>query len=498
MFQGSKNATGEYFALRREGRRQHPRRRRQRHHQHRPHQLLRDRAVGATSRTLLWLESDRLATLDRRHRSEEARQPARRRQERAPPGPREHALRPRVQSLIFENRRPRPATRTRGRSSAARRTSPPRRSTTSRTFFRRYYTPNNLSLVIAGDFDPAEAKRLVEKYFGGIPPGPALDRPRRWVPKLERRDASSRSADRVPAASASTWPGRRPSTSRRTMRRSKWRRAILVDGLSSRLNKALVYDQPLATEVVGVQTHVRDLRACSSCRRPRAPASPLAKIEKIVTAEIARLAKDGPDAGGARSRARRSRSSSSSPGLERIGGFGGKADVLNQYNTFLGDPGKVDADISRYRALTPPTSSGRVARWLDTPNRADRPLPSRGLEASGRRDDARPLEDAAARRRPAVRRADGADREARERPRGLRRRARTTCRRSNVTLVDARRRGRRSRRQGRRRQPDDGGPSTWARRRARRCRSRTRLGDLGITLGGGAGREMSTRRRSTC
>src|SRR6266508_3506094 len=44
-------------------------------------------------------------------------------------------------------------------------------------FFRRYYTPNNLSIVIAGDFDPADAKRLVEKYFGGIPPGPALDRP---------------------------------------------------------------------------------------------------------------------------------------------------------------------------------------------------------------------------------------------------------------------------------------------------------------------------------
>ncbi len=45
-------------------------------------------------------------------------------------------------------------------------------------FFRRYYTPNNLSLVIAGDFDPAEAKRLVEKYFGVIPPGPRSIVPR--------------------------------------------------------------------------------------------------------------------------------------------------------------------------------------------------------------------------------------------------------------------------------------------------------------------------------
>ena len=46
-------------------------------------------------------------------------------------------------------------------------------------FFKTYYTPNNLSLVIAGDFDPAEAKRLVEKYFGTIPPGPSLERPAR-------------------------------------------------------------------------------------------------------------------------------------------------------------------------------------------------------------------------------------------------------------------------------------------------------------------------------
>ena len=65
-------------------------------------------------------------------------------------------------------------------------------------FFRRYYTPNNLSLVIAGDFDPAEAKRLVEKYFGGLPAGPALDRPRRWIPQLDGERVVE-VTDRVPA-----------------------------------------------------------------------------------------------------------------------------------------------------------------------------------------------------------------------------------------------------------------------------------------------------------
>src|SRR5262249_2533493 len=52
-------------------------------------------------------------------------------------------------------------------------------------FFRTYYTPNNLSLTITGDFDPAAAKRLVDKYFGSIAPGPALDRPRHFIPRLD-------------------------------------------------------------------------------------------------------------------------------------------------------------------------------------------------------------------------------------------------------------------------------------------------------------------------
>ena len=78
-------------------------------------------------------------------------------------------------------------------------------------FFRSYYTPNNLSLVIAGDFDPAEAKRLVEKYFGGIPGGPPLDRPTLWIPTLSGEKIVE-ATDRVPQERVyMTWPA--PSSS---------------------------------------------------------------------------------------------------------------------------------------------------------------------------------------------------------------------------------------------------------------------------------------------
>ena len=107
-------------------------------------------------------------------------------------------------------------------------------------FFRTYYTPNNLSLVIAGDFDPAEAKRLVEKYFGGIPAGPPLDRPTLWIPVLER-ERIIEATDRVPQdRTYMTWPspqGFAPGDAELDLTS-----LILTDGLSSRLNKVLVYD----------------------------------------------------------------------------------------------------------------------------------------------------------------------------------------------------------------------------------------------------------------
>ena len=208
---------------------------------------------------------------------------------------------------------------------------------------------------IAGDFDPAEAKRLVEKYFGDIPPGPPLDRPSVWVPTLsgERTvEVNDRVAlERVYLA----WPS--PGYFTPDDAALDIAARILSDGLSSRLNRALVYDQQLATAVAAFNA-TSEIASMFVVQATARPGVPLAKIEPILTSEIARLAKEGPTAVEL-DRAKTKQESEFISGLERIGGFGGKADVLNLYNTFLGDPGKVDADINRYRALTPATSSVR-------------------------------------------------------------------------------------------------------------------------------------------
>ena len=97
------------------------------------------------------------------------------------------------------------------------------------------------------------------------------------------------------------------------------------------------------------------------------PGASLSEIERIITSEVKRLAKSGPTPAEL-ARAQTKWAFQFVSGLERIGGFGGKADLLNSYNTYLGDPGKLEFDQSRYRNATVESVRAAVARWLDTGN----------------------------------------------------------------------------------------------------------------------------------
>ncbi|MBC7932040.1 MAG: insulinase family protein [Rubrivivax sp.] len=232
-------------------------------------------------------------------------------------------------------------------------------------FFKTYYAPNNLSLVIAGDFDPAEAKRLVEKYFAGIPPGPPLARPKRWVAKLEGEKLVE-VKDRVPQERVYiNWPT--PALFDAGDAELDLAATIMTDGLSARLNKTLVYDRQLATSVTANQAS-RELSSIFTVTATARAGSQLSQIEQIVTDEIARLAKEGPTAEELR-RAQSKWEYRFVSDLERLGGRGGRGDLLNSYNTFWGDPGKFEDDFARYRNATAQSVRDAVAKWLDTRNR---------------------------------------------------------------------------------------------------------------------------------
>ncbi|HEX7176603.1 MAG TPA: pitrilysin family protein [Pyrinomonadaceae bacterium] len=232
-------------------------------------------------------------------------------------------------------------------------------------FFKTYYTPNNLSLVVAGDFDPAEAKRLVEKYFGPLPPGPSLDRPTRNVTTLVGEKIIEVN-DRVPQERVYmnwvTAPRFEPGDGELDIIST-----ILTDGLSSRLNKTLVYDKQVASDVSAFQQS-REIASIYTIIATARPGASLPQIEQTITDEIARLAKEGPTPAEL-NRAKVKLESQYISGLERIGGFGGKSDLLNLYNTYLGDPNKFDFDLGRYRNATAEGVRDTAARWLNTRNR---------------------------------------------------------------------------------------------------------------------------------
>ena len=108
-------------------------------------------------------------------------------------------------------------------------------------FFRKYYAPSNASLAIAGDFDPDDARRLVERYFGDIPPGSPISRVGRMESDL-RGQVSLSMRDRVQLARLylvwPTGPIFGPDEAAVTMLSG-----VLGDGRSSRLYDSLVYKQ---------------------------------------------------------------------------------------------------------------------------------------------------------------------------------------------------------------------------------------------------------------
>ena len=232
-------------------------------------------------------------------------------------------------------------------------------------FFKTYYAPNNCSLVIAGDFEMEEAKRLVERYFGSLDPGPALERPRLWVPRLDG-EKRIQVADRVPQERLYVvWPT--PAYFQPGDAELDLASRILSQGKNSRLYKTLVYDKQIASDVSAFN-HSLEISGIFGVIATARPGHSLNEIEKVIDDEISRFARNGPEEEELiRERAKQEFDFIS--GLERIGGFGGKSDLLNQYNTFLGSPDFFQQDYDRYQKSSVNQIRDVVRQYLDTRNR---------------------------------------------------------------------------------------------------------------------------------
>ena len=211
-------------------------------------------------------------------------------------------------------------------------------------FFRRFYAPSNASLAIAGDFQPDEAKRLVERYFADLAPGPAISRTGRRDTSLQGH-ATSTVHDRVLLPRLYlVWPtvprfdGDEAALSILA--------AILGDGKSSRLHRTLVHERQIA-QSVEVHHAAAEIAGDFAVEVTAAAGHTPEELEEAARSELERLRSQPPEEEEI-ARVKNRIEWQHFRQLQSVGGFGGRADRLNAFNVFTGDPGALETDLRRY------------------------------------------------------------------------------------------------------------------------------------------------------
>jgi zinc protease len=229
-----------------------------------------------------------------------------------------------------------------------------------KSFFKLYYAPNNASLAIVGDIDKEATKKLVAKYFGTFRRGQRVPKPSVETPSItaERR-VVVRDRVELPRVYMAwiTSPFYKPGDADADIAA-----AVLGGGRSSRLYKKLVYDQQIA-QAVSVQQYSLTLGSVFNIEATARPGHTVEELERAIDEELDRFRQSGPEPSEV-DRARNVIETRIVQGLETLGGFGGVADRLNQYNHYLGDPGYLAKDIQRYRDITPDTVRTFVQQQL--------------------------------------------------------------------------------------------------------------------------------------
>jgi zinc protease len=229
-----------------------------------------------------------------------------------------------------------------------------------KAFFQRYYHPANASLTLAGDVDPELGFLLADEYFSEVPAG---EKPAPLTiaapPPVE--DLKLVLEDRVELPRLyMAWHS--PALFADGDAELDLVAEVLASGKTSRLYRALVYEQRIATEIAASQNS-RELGSFFQIVATAAPGRTLAEVERAIMKEIATLLDRGPT----ESELERCLAQAEAHFLFRlqtVGGFGGKSDQLNAYNVFLGDPGYFGRDLDRYRQATAERLRSAAIRYL--------------------------------------------------------------------------------------------------------------------------------------
>ena len=227
-------------------------------------------------------------------------------------------------------------------------------------WFATYYGPNNAVVAIAGDIDAKTALEKVKKYFGDIPPSPPISRHSSWIAK--RTGAHRESVqDRISQSRIyKIWniPGWGTGCADNLDLAS----SILSDGKTSRLYKRLVYDDQIATSV-NAYVDRREIGGLFWVQADAKPGVELSRVEKAIDEELDKFLADGPtemelERVKIQAQARFVR------GIERIGGFGGKSDILASSQIHGGSPDAYKTTLKHFDEATAQSLKETAVRWL--------------------------------------------------------------------------------------------------------------------------------------
>src|SRR5262245_27872377 len=234
-------------------------------------------------------------------------------------------------------------------------------------FFKAYYAPSNASLVVAGDLQTAEARRLIEKWFGDVKAGPPpqpMTIPGVALDGVQKKTITDRV--QLPRLYLAWLTPRHfePGDAALDMVAD-----VLAGGKNSRLYKRLVYDMQIAQDVSAFQASASLSSSFQIVATPR-PGHTVAELQKVIDEEIQKLQREPPTAHELERSVNQTEASFYNR-MERDGGFGGKADQLNAYYTYTGDPDWFNEDLARYRALSVSDITAAAAEFLPLDKRVE-------------------------------------------------------------------------------------------------------------------------------
>jgi zinc protease len=227
-------------------------------------------------------------------------------------------------------------------------------------FFRRYYAPDNTTMVVAGDVKSDSVRRLVHGWFERIPRGPSISRPTPPAFSLQH-DTTATLEDRVQLPRLYyTW---------HTVRRGQQDDAplrilayILTGAKNGRLTQPMVYERQIASDVSAISNHKR-LDGDFTIQATARPGKALPELQVFVDSELIRLAQTGPT----ERELQQAKNATEASFLSRLETVSGKAEQMNQYLYYTGEADYFQKDLDRYLAVTAGDVQRVARQYLQQP-----------------------------------------------------------------------------------------------------------------------------------